>query len=132
MIWSDEEKLAICRQTRVSGVSVSQVARRYDVNANLVFTWLRDSRFASHDTAAEKAPLGSSAFLPVETVGRPQGEELVPAPDPAPGTIEIDVVGGPRLRIVGPYNPEALVRLIRGLSPWSRSHGAADLGQRRA
>jgi len=38
--WSDGEKRMICGQTRVPGISVSQVARRYDVNANLVFTWL--------------------------------------------------------------------------------------------
>jgi transposase len=35
----------ICAQTRVPCVSVSQVARRYEANANLVFTWLRDRRF---------------------------------------------------------------------------------------
>ncbi len=28
----------ICAQTRAPGVSVSQIARRYDVNANPVFT----------------------------------------------------------------------------------------------
>lgn len=37
----------ICGQTRVPGVSVSQVARRYDVNANLVFAWVRDPRFST-------------------------------------------------------------------------------------
>lgn len=31
---------------RLPGISVNQVARRYDVNANLLFNWLRDSRFA--------------------------------------------------------------------------------------
>ena len=31
-------------QTLIPGVSVSQVARRYDVNTNLVFTWRRDPR----------------------------------------------------------------------------------------
>jgi len=35
-IWSDDEKRMICRQARLSGISVSQVARRYDVHANLV------------------------------------------------------------------------------------------------
>jgi len=39
------------------------------------------------------------------------------AADPAPaGMIEIDLAGGHRLRIVGRYDPEALARLIRGLS----------------
>jgi transposase len=34
-IWEDDEKRRIVAQTRVPGVSVSQVARRYDVNANI-------------------------------------------------------------------------------------------------
>ena len=105
----------------MAGASVSQVARRYDVNANLVFTWLRDGRFASAEVvaAAEEASPGFSGFLPVEVIDRPRGEDLAAAPDPrpGPGTIEIDVAGGHRLRVVGTYDPEALARLIRGLSP---------------
>ena len=122
-IWSDDEKRMICRQARLPGVSVSQVARRYDVNANLVFTWLRDARFAPEDVeppiealAAEAAP-GSPLFLPVELV-----EEAVeaPSPDAAPepvaGTLEIALVGGHRLRVEGAYDPGALARLVRALS----------------
>ena len=51
----------ICAQTRVRGVSVSQVARRYDVNANQVFNWLKEPRFA-----AAEPPEAGAAFLPVE------------------------------------------------------------------
>jgi transposase len=36
-IWENEEKRRIVAQTRVPGVSVSQAARHYDVNANMVF-----------------------------------------------------------------------------------------------
>ena len=113
-IWSDDEKRAICGQTRVAGVSVSQVARRYDVNANLVFTWLRDARFAFVGAGPDESAVEPSGFLPVQVVDRPQGEE--PISTSIPGTIEIDVAGGHRLRIVGTYDPEALARLIRGLS----------------
>jgi len=42
--WSDEEKRSICFQTTAAGVSVAQVARRYAMNANLIFKWLRDER----------------------------------------------------------------------------------------
>tara|TARA_R110002051_G_scaffold120827_2_gene194017 strand:+ start:107 stop:250 length:144 start_codon:yes stop_codon:yes gene_type:complete len=35
-VWSDEEKLSICRQARVPQVSVAQVARRYAMNTNLI------------------------------------------------------------------------------------------------
>ena len=43
--WSDEEKRRVVAATRVSGVSVAAVARRYDINANQVFNWLRDARY---------------------------------------------------------------------------------------
>ena len=42
--WSQEEKRRIVAQTLMPRASVSQVARRYDVNTNLVFTWRRRAR----------------------------------------------------------------------------------------
>jgi transposase-like protein len=66
--WSNEEKRAICAQARVPGVAVSQVARRYNANTNLVFTWLRDPRFAPDDALQE-----ASTFLPVEIIEERQG-----------------------------------------------------------
>jgi transposase len=107
-IWSDDEKRTICAQTRVAGVSVSQVARRYDVNANLVFTWLRDPRFAGETPSEETA-----RFLPVEVV---EASARRPAETAVENRIEIDLAGGHRLRISGRYDPDALARLIRGLS----------------
>ena len=58
--WSDGEKRRIVAETYEAGSSVSVVARRYDVNANLVFTWRRDPRFNGDSAAA--------CFLPVEVV----------------------------------------------------------------
>jgi transposase len=107
-VWSDDEKRLICGQTRRPGVSVSQVARRYDVNANLVFKWLRDPRFAPGN-AAEDEP----RFLPVQIIG--EGDERSAAPC-AENRIEIALAGGHSLRISGAYDPDALARLIRGLT----------------
>ncbi len=98
----------ICAQTRVPGVSVSQVARRYDVNANLVFTWLRDQRFAGEPSVEDAAH-----FLPVEVA---EGAASRPAEPVTENRIEIDLAGGHRLRISGSCDPDALARLIRGLS----------------
>ena len=109
-VWSDAEKRLICGQTRRPGVSVSQVARRYDVNANLVFKWLRDPRFASDEAATEDA----ARFLPVEIV-RESGDERR-AVARAENRIEIALAGGHSLRISGGYDPDALARLIRGLT----------------
>ena len=116
-LWSDEEKRSICFQTAAPGVSVAQVARRYAMNANMVFKWLRDPRYAP-DTGPAVAACATDAagFLPVEIVDRSQGGKLSPERGSATGAIEIDIAGGPRLRIVGIYDPDALARLIRGLS----------------
>jgi transposase len=111
-LWTDEEKRSICFQTAASGVSVAQVARRYAVNANLIFKWLRDPRFAP-DPASVPAPSEEARFLPVEIVA----EEQAPAAGPvAENRIEIELAGGHRMRISGSYDPEALARLIRGLT----------------
>lgn len=95
-------------------MSVARVAQRYAMNANLIFKWLRDQRYAPEPPADPDA----SCFLPVEIVGRPMRDDSEASAGPAPGTgmIEIDLAGGHRLRISGTYDPEALVRLIRGLS----------------
>ena len=111
-LWTDEEKRSICFQTAAPGVSVAQVARRYAVNANLIFKWLRDPRFAP-DPALVPVPSEEARFLPVELVA----ETKAPAADlVAENRIEIDLAGGHRMRISGSYDPEALARLIRGLT----------------
>lgn len=105
------KKRLICGQARLPGVSVSQVAWRYDVNANLVFTWLRDLRFADGEVAS---------FHPVQIVGP---LELAAPPSPGKGLTEIDLAGGHRLRIIGSYDPEALARLLRGLLAYDPDPG---------
>ncbi len=116
--WSDEEKVSICAQTCAPGVSVAQVARRYAMNTNLIHKWLRDPKFAPDLAVVEDDVSGTPCFLPVEIVGRLQTEDTAPTTDakPAQSAIEIDIVGGHRLRIIGGYDPEALAHLIRGLS----------------
>ncbi len=107
--WSDDEKRMICAQTRARGVSVSQVARRYDVNANQVFNWLKEARFADAE-----APEAGTAFLPVE-ITEPRGMPVL-NDSTEPSTLENDLCSGHRLRITGAYDADALARLIWGLS----------------
>ena len=99
-------------------MSVAQVARRYALNSNLIHKWLRDPQYGSDAGALDGQASPEPCFLPVEIVAPSE------AKDPSPlGTnggahsmIEIDLSGGHHLRIVGSYDPEALARLIRGLS----------------
>ena len=61
-LWTDEEKRSICVQTTAPDVSVAQVARRYALNANMIFKWLRDARYAPGSAqAAVDAPCPPSA-----------------------------------------------------------------------
>jgi len=39
--WTAEEKRRVVEETRAPGASVSVVARRHDLNANLLFKWKR-------------------------------------------------------------------------------------------
>ena len=111
--WSDEEKRSICFQTTAAGVSVAQVARRYAMNANLVFKWLRDERYAPESDAAIEEP--EPVFLPVEVEA---ANSPVPALTPVPsGRIEIELPGGYRVSAEGGFDVDVLARLLKGLSP---------------
>ncbi|MFQ5623043.1 MAG: transposase [Paracoccaceae bacterium] len=107
--WADDEKRMICAQARMPGVSVAQVARRYDVNANQIFNWMKDPKFATDDASLED----EARFLPVEIVSEPA--PAAPSAD-ASGVIELELVGGHRLRISGGYDPEAVARLAHLLA----------------
>jgi transposase len=88
------------------------------MNANMIFKWLRDPRYAPDPNLAEDLGDDAPCFLAVEIVDRPWNDEPASISDPVPvqNAIEIDIAGGHRLRIIGGYDPEALARLIRSLS----------------
>ncbi len=90
---------------------MAQVARRYAVNANLIFKWLRDPRYVPDP--ASVAPQRGGAVSAVEIVAETRSAPAAPA---AENHIEIELAGGHRMRISGSYDPEALARLIRGLT----------------
>lgn len=115
--WSDEEKRSICLQTTAPGVSVAQVARRYAMNANMIFGWLKDPRFRP-----EQGEQDGTEFLPVEvgaisTALLEDGglEVTSPAVVPNAGSIEIVLAGGHLVKAEGAYDPDVLARLLKGL-----------------
>jgi transposase len=77
-----------------------------------VFSWLREPRFAPDEGAVEE----HAGFLPVEIIDEDEGSRHAPSERTPEGCIDIELAGGHRLRITGSYDPEALARLIRGLS----------------
>jgi len=82
------------------------------MNANLVFKWLRDERYAPEPDATTEEP--EPIFLPVEVEA---ANSLVPALTPVPsGRIEIELPGGCRVSAEGGFDVEVLARLLKGLS----------------
>jgi len=105
--WSDDEKRRIVAQSYAPGVSVSVVARRYDVNSNLIFAWRRDPRYKP---AADGE--GTPSFLPVEVVPDAPSSELSAASE---GRIEIALSSGHRVSAIGAFDVDALCRVVRAL-----------------
>ena len=119
--WSDEEKRRIVQETRQPGASVSAVARRHDVNANLVFTWRRqfgDEEFGGNDGCAfvpvvvptEGAPSGGQAVAREESAASPDRVAAMPAE--VTGRIEIVLADGRRVIVDKSVNAAALARVI--------------------
>jgi transposase len=92
------------------GVSVSKVAQRYGVNANLLFTWRRQEGRTNAGGSAEPLKL-----LPV-TVADPGSVAGAAAPQSQVGQMEIVLVGGERILVGADVDATALVRVVKALS----------------
>ena len=104
--WSEDEKRRIVAQSCAPGVSVSQVGRRYDVNANLIFKWRRDPRYRPTEDSE-----GALSFLPVEVVPEPASALQASSG----GRIEIALPSGHRVSASGSFDVDALCRVVRAL-----------------
>jgi transposase len=127
-VWSDDEKRTICAQTLTPGVSVAQVARCYSMNANLIFKWLKDPRFAPSASAPspEESVTVDGVFLPVEIDTPAHERPSVPARmnvaagDPGPAVVahrvDIALSDGRRILVEGPTSLASIVGLVQGLT----------------
>lgn len=118
--WSDDEKQSICDQTRASGVSVAQVARRYSMNANLIHKWLRDPRFAPSDAEPENdIEIADFLEVAVSTPDFPISANIdvsAATGDLSATRVDITLSDGRRILIEGSTSLMAVVGLVQGLS----------------
>jgi len=113
--WSDAEKRSICFQALAPGVSVAQVALRYSMNANLIFKWLRDERYApgvEGDPGSSFLPVEVSSDLTVDLPVVPEGPVISTAPSTV--CLRIELAGGHRIVAEGGFDGDALGRLLKG------------------
>ncbi|MGB8693918.1 MAG: transposase [Steroidobacteraceae bacterium] len=99
------EKRRIAQEASQPGVSVAEVARRYGLNANLVFVWRRleqQGLLGSHTLRGNVA-----AMMPVKL--------LDATAEPTPGTLRIEFLGGVQLHISGAVDAALVERVIAQL-----------------
>ena len=108
-LWSDEEKRQIVAETLAPGASVSIVARRHDLNANMLFTWRRQ--------------IGTSALLPagdavtfVPAAITTEAASTGSRESPLAGRMEIVLADGGRIITGKDVDAAALARVMKVLS----------------
>ncbi len=109
---SEEERLRIVAESFEPGASVSMVARRHDVNTNLLFTWRR--RYGTEVQGSG----GSAMFVPAVIASDPMAQGSTPAQAGAvsiAGRMEIELPGGCRLIAGNDVDTAVLGRVIRVL-----------------
>jgi transposase len=121
--WSDDEKRRIVAACREPGVSVSEVARRFDVNANQVFTWRR--QFAEEGPAFVPVVVFDDVEPPPSLATEPPPAAVPPAAAEVNGRMEIVLEGGSRIIIDRTVSAAALSRVLGVLErrPVCRSLG---------
>ncbi len=106
--YSKAFKRRVVTETQAPGASVAAVARRHDLNANMVFMWRRDPRFGPGRDAA--------VFLPVEVSVPEVATPAMPIGDAGDNRIEIALASGHRLTLNGAFDVDVVVRLAKGLA----------------
>jgi hypothetical protein len=110
--FSEADKRRIVEETERPGASVSGVARQYGITARLLFRWRQ-----------ELAPAAKTetTFLPVILTDAPEHSAETPPslPGPAPVIversapgIEVELIGGRRVRFERDVDPETVRRLV--------------------
>jgi transposase len=106
--WSPEEKRRLVALTYQPGASMAAVARRHDMNANLLFNWRRQ---LSGQTLALSDQSEAMAFAPIDVVAEPRRDERAGGA----GLIEVELPDGARVRVDAQVDELALRRVLAAL-----------------
>ena len=112
--WPEALKRELVAATLEPGASVALVARRHDVNANMLFKWRRRfTAVAAQPSSAPPAGLVPVQIVPDTPVITGPTVDAKPAVDrSAAGSIEIALSGGVRVRIKGAVDPAAVTAAV--------------------
>lgn len=106
--WTPDEKRRIVGESLENGVSIAEIARRHDLNANQLFTWRRQLGFEP------TVPKALAPILPV-TIESDLAVPDLTMPGPA-GQMEILLSEGDRIIVWSDVETAALSRVLKALS----------------
>jgi len=110
--FTEADKRRIVEETCREGASVSGVARRYGIGTRLLFSWKKELT-----PGTSPGPI----FLPVAITDAPEQSAETPPPLPGPAPviverstpgIEVELIGGRRVRFERDVDPETVRRLV--------------------
>jgi transposase len=126
--WSDEERQRAVDDTKLA--SVSSVARKHGMAKSLLFRWRKEAGLSRARSNGSGKRGQAECFVPVRIATAPASSlpaSGLPPSSSAPSTsgpvineadtIEIELVGGIKLRVSGSVKPEALRQVIAALTP---------------
>ena len=108
--WSTEFKKRVVAEASQPGVSAAAIARRYDLNDNLLFNWKKkfgcEAALIPVEIVADQ-----NKVVPVQPIG-PTLTDDGAVDSERPSQIEIDLPCGARLRCRSDIEPSALSQII--------------------
>jgi len=105
--WTRDEKRRIVEESLQEGASIAEVARRHELNANLLFTWRRK---LGVEPSLRNDPM---PILPVTIARELVTERNCPN---AAGQMEIVLAEGDRILVWADVETAALSRVLKALS----------------
>lgn len=105
--WTRDVKRRIVEESLQDGASIAEVARRHELNANLLFTWRRQMGV---EPIEQQDPM---PILPVTIARELTGEADCPG---AAGQMEIVLAQGNRIIVWADVETAALTRVLKALS----------------
>lgn len=123
--FSEADKRRIVAETTAPGATISGVARQHGITVRLLFRWRQElegreapeAQFLSVAVSDPAEPSGGAGIVPspeaasVSASGPAAGPAPVIVERTAPG-IEVELIGGRRLRFARDIDPETVCRLV--------------------
>jgi len=104
--WALEEKRRIVDESLEDGASIAEVARRYDLNANQLFTWRR--QFGVEPTALQE-------LAPILPVTITPDTKAADSDLRSTGQMEVVLAEGDRIIVWSDVETAALSRVVKAL-----------------